>query len=190
MITSNNNNVTQKSAPNEEPSSEGIIPTFRKAQQVTANLSYLAAAKEQLTPSALRFFRKPSDKKPDINCRQSEAAISSPKFIPLIHKTESSDSSVTYTIPIEHRYLQVDFLSKIRQEFPYSRNELSIKMALASEEIYKLVVQNPVFLRDIIFLAVRTIHFSLTRFNFSRVPIEPPTETRGTIQNFFPDTAK
>ncbi|KAI9243350.1 hypothetical protein BY458DRAFT_425339, partial [Sporodiniella umbellata] len=169
-------------------------------------LSYLAAAKGQLTPSAPRVFRKTSDNKQDINCRQSESATSSPKFIsifenpmsptnPLIYKTGSSDFSVAYTVPIEHRHLQVEFLSKLRQEFPYGvgyaiqhkeeRNELSVEVALASEEYCKLAVQKPVLLRDISFPAVRTIPSSLTRFNFSGVPMESPTETRGTIQKIF-----
>ncbi|KAI9266998.1 hypothetical protein BY458DRAFT_573801, partial [Sporodiniella umbellata] len=125
-------------------------------------LSYLAAAKGQLAPSAPRVFRKPSDNKLDINCRQSESATFSPKFIsifedsmpptkPLIYKTGSSDFSVAYTVPVDHRHLQVKFLSKLRQEFSYGvgyaiqrkekRNQLFIEVTLSSEGYCKLAVK-------------------------------------------------
>ncbi|KAI9267474.1 hypothetical protein BY458DRAFT_411572, partial [Sporodiniella umbellata] len=193
-------------APNKETSLKGTTPTSQHGKHETTNLSYLAAAKGQLTPAAPRVFRKPSDIKPDINCRQSEPATSSPKFIsifkdplsptsPLIYKTGSSDFSVAYTVPSEHRHLQVEFLSKLRQEFPYGigyaiqhkeeGNELSVEVALASEDYCRSAVQNPIIMEDTIFPAIRTIPSSLTRFNFSGVPMESPTETRETIQKIF-----
>ncbi|KAI9250292.1 hypothetical protein BY458DRAFT_563364, partial [Sporodiniella umbellata] len=70
----------------------------------------------------------------------------------LIYKTGSSGFSVAYTVSVDHRHIQVEFLSKLRQEFSYGvgyaiqrkekRNQLFIEVTLSSEGYCKLAVKN------------------------------------------------
>ncbi|KAG1140905.1 hypothetical protein G6F37_008180 [Rhizopus arrhizus] len=72
-------------------------------------LSFLAAAKGKLKPSIPRVVKRTSPVTFSINCCPSVAATS----------TGSSDYFVIYIVPSADRHLDMGFLPKLRQEYPY-----------------------------------------------------------------------
>ncbi|KAG1439830.1 hypothetical protein G6F55_013644 [Rhizopus delemar] len=89
----------------------------------------------------------------------------------------------------------MEFLSKLRQGYPYGigyaiqhkeeGNSLSVELGLASQDYCNDAINKPIIIKDISFPATRTFPTSLTRFNFSDVPMESPMETKDTLLKIF-----
>jgi hypothetical protein len=159
----------------------------------------LQPLKANLDPTAPRKFINSSSVTLNLNCRPSASVTSAPTYIsiindplvpstPLTYITGSSDCTVTYTVPPSYRHLDLDFLSSLRDEFPFGigfavqhkedGNSLSVEIGLASDDYCQQAINKPIVLNDISFPATRTFFSSLTRFNFSGIPMESPVETK------------
>ncbi|EIE78899.1 hypothetical protein G6F45_012186 [Rhizopus arrhizus] len=179
MVLSNKKTLVSRGAPS-VPSNLSVNPQSTNHElHSSPTSSFIAAAKGQLGPTAPRKFINSSSVTLNLNCRPSASATSAPTYIsiindplvpstPLTYITGSSDCSVTYTVPPSHRHLDLDFLSALRDEFPFG-----IGFAVQHKE------------DDISFPATRTFSSSLTRFNFSGIPMESPVETKINLLNIF-----
>ncbi|KAG1138338.1 hypothetical protein G6F37_010607 [Rhizopus arrhizus] len=208
MVLSNKNSLVTLGAPSKpnKPPNIDNNSTTPDELHTSPSLNYLTAITGKLSSSDPRVVTKSSTVTLNANCRPSASATSAPTYIsilndplrpvtPVTYKIGSSDYSVTFTIPPAHRHLDVEFLTKLREAFPYGVGyavqhkeeglSLSVEVALASEEACINAVNKPVVLHDFQFHATRTFPTSLTRFNFSGVPMESPSETKETLAKLF-----
>ncbi|KAG1369554.1 hypothetical protein G6F60_012282 [Rhizopus arrhizus] len=182
MVLSNKNSLVPLGAPSKpnKPPNIDNNSTTSDELHTSPSLNYLTAITGKLSSSDPRVVTKSFTVTLNANCRPSASAT----------------SALTYILILNDPFRPATpFLTKLREVFPYGVGyavqhkeeglSLSVEIALASEEACINTVNKPVILHDIQFHATRTFPTSLTRFNFSGVPMESPSETKETLTKLF-----
>ncbi|KAG1142121.1 hypothetical protein G6F37_009734 [Rhizopus arrhizus] len=207
MVLSNIHHLDTEGVPRDSPNSTPTVLFSTSATEISTPTSGFRDAVQGTLPThAPRVFKPSSSRHANSNNRPATSATSTPTYIsiftdalspatPLSYATGSSDCSVTYTVPANLRHLDVPLLNKLRQQFPYGvgyaiqhkeqGHSLSIEIALNSNETCNKAIAEPIVIDEVPFPATRTFSTTLTRFNFSGVPMESPVETRDTILQLF-----